>query len=325
MSRFDAAPFIKDIGRGSQHPTSLSRERAIELWTAMLADELEPVALGGALIALRVKGETADEMAGFLAATRRFKNILSAGDAWPRPVVIASYNGARKLPNLTPLLALLLARERICVLVHGSLGGDIPKTRAQRVTSAAIFEALGLKSLADGNELAERWNKGLPGFIAIDALHPELARILSQRAVLGVRNSSHTLVKLLQPFDRPALCLSSYTHPEYLNMLSDLLLRGEITDAQDTLLLRATEGEAVANARRAVPMQWIGAGGIKVLEPDGKAFSEPEGLPADCSIESTVTYIDAVLAGRLPVPAPIAWQVATIQAVLRSYDCRATV
>ena len=315
MDQFDAAPFIKDIGRGSQHPTNLTQDRAAELWGAMLAGRLDPVALGGALIAMRVKGETADEMAGFLAATSQTGQKMNVTDPRCVPVVIPSYNGARKMPNLTPLLALLLARANVPVLVHGSLGGDIPKTRAQRVTSAALFDAIGLDAVSDGESLSARWASGLPGFVSIDVLKPELAHILSQRSVLGVRNSSHTLVKLLQPFTVPAVCLSSYTHPEYLTMLSDLLLREKIVARQDTLLLRATEGEAVANARRALPMQWYGGEGAQALEPLIENFVAPEGLPLDCSIEATVPYIESVLAGRLPVPAPIAWQIKSIQSV----------
>ena len=54
--------------------------------------------------------------------------------------MLPSYNGARKLPNLTALLALLLAQQGIQVLVHGvdddagtgHHGGDLPRPRACR-------------------------------------------------------------------------------------------------------------------------------------------------------------------------------------------------
>ena len=58
---------------------------------------------------MRIKGETPEEMAGFLDATYARLNRVPAGDS--PLVVLPSYNGARKLPVLTPLLALLLARE----------------------------------------------------------------------------------------------------------------------------------------------------------------------------------------------------------------------
>jgi anthranilate phosphoribosyltransferase len=307
-TRLDAAPFIKDIGRGSQHPSDLSYQRAFELWHAALADRLDPVALGGVLIAMRVKGETSDEIAAFLAASAQFADPLQVPPGYFMPVVIPSYNGARKMPNLTPLLAVLLARRGVPVLVHGGSGSDIPAGRPARVTSAAILAALGFSPATDSSDVLASWARRAPAFMPIEHLNPALARVLALRAVLGVRNSSHTLVKLLQPFEQKALCLSSYTHPEYLTMLSALFQRDDVAARQDTLLLRATEGEAVANARRAVAMQWFHGGQMQTLLPDEGAMSSALELPLECSIDVSVKYIEAVLGGQLPVPAPIAWQ-----------------
>lgn len=314
--RVDAAPFIKDIGRGSQHPTDLSFERAFELWHAALSDRLDPVALGGVLIAMRVKGETADEIAAFLAASAALAEPIELPLEFGMPVVIPSYNGARKMPNLTPLLALLLARRGVPVLLHGGSGSDIPAGRPARVTSAAILAAMGLTVARSSLDLLASWARLEPGFMPIEHLNPALARVLALRAVLGVRNSSHTLVKLLQPFQSKALCLSSYTHPEYLSMLTTLFQRADMAARQDCLLLRATEGEAVANARRAVPMQWFSNQQLQTLLPDDTALAAAVDVPSECGIEVTVSYIEAVLSDRLPVPAPIAWQLHVIEARL---------
>ena len=71
---------------------------------------------------MRIKGETPEEMAGFLDAVHERLEMLPAS---ARPlVVLPSYNGARKLPVLTPLLALLLARNGLPVLVHGTATED---------------------------------------------------------------------------------------------------------------------------------------------------------------------------------------------------------
>src|SRR5215217_3423713 len=109
--------FIKEIGRGKNAARDLSREDAQALFAAMLRGEVPDLQLGGILIALRIKGESLDELAGFMAACEASYSHLPAPHA--TPVVIPSYNGARQLPNLVPLLAMLLAREGIPVLVHG--------------------------------------------------------------------------------------------------------------------------------------------------------------------------------------------------------------
>jgi anthranilate phosphoribosyltransferase len=318
---FDAAPFIKDIGRGRENPSDLDETRAALLWDAVLRERLDPVALGGVLIAMRVKGETVAEMAGFLTACETGVLPVSVPTDHPMPVVIPSYNGARKLVNLTPLLALLLARRGLPVLVHGSSAGrDIPAGRALRVTSAEIFSALGFAPVKTEAEVHARWRSGEPAFIDILDLHPQLARILSMRRLLGVRNSAHSLAKLLQPFDAHALCLSSYTHPEYHEMLSALLSSPSISARRDALLMRATEGEPVCNARRAAAIEWYRKSHREVIEPEGAGvMTTPEGLPPGNSIGETTDYLDAILAGRLPVPDPIAWQVDCIANAREAY------
>ena len=62
--------------------------------------------------------------------------------AGERPlVVLPSYNGARKLPVLTPLLALLLARRGLPVLIHGTA------TESGRVSVEPVLQALGIGPL----------------------------------------------------------------------------------------------------------------------------------------------------------------------------------
>src|SRR4051812_13080129 len=84
--------FIKEIGRGKNAARDLSREDAQTLFSAMLAGEVPDLQLGGILIALRIKGEAMDELAGFMAACEASYEHLPAPAT--TPVVIPSYNGA---------------------------------------------------------------------------------------------------------------------------------------------------------------------------------------------------------------------------------------
>jgi anthranilate phosphoribosyltransferase len=109
------------------------------------------------------------------------------------PVVIPTYNGARKMANLT-LLAMLLAREGVPVLVHGVA------TDLGRVATAEVFAALGVPAARHRSEAEEAMSQRKPAFITIETMAPKLAYLLSLRRKLGVRNSTHTLVKIMQPF-----------------------------------------------------------------------------------------------------------------------------
>jgi hypothetical protein len=71
---------------------------------------------------MRIKGESLGETLGCLdALAPRVARVALPGDR-SRPVVLSSYNGARRGANLTPLVALLLARYGVPVLVHGLAG-----------------------------------------------------------------------------------------------------------------------------------------------------------------------------------------------------------
>lgn len=99
---------IKEVGRGKNHARDLDEETARALYARMLNGEVPELELGGILIALRIKGEGEAEMKGFYAAMQQHTLRLTPPAGKPMPIVIPSYNGARKQANLTPLLAMLL-------------------------------------------------------------------------------------------------------------------------------------------------------------------------------------------------------------------------
>ena len=293
--------YIKEIGRGKDGARSLTREQATDLFGQVLDGAVTDLELGGFCLAMRIKGETPDEMAGFLDATHARLQCLpqNVGDSDLTTVVLPSYNGARKLPVLTPLLALLLAREGAAVLVHGTATED------KRVTSEAVLAALGQPARSTVGPLGQ----GECAFVPTEVLHPGLKRLLDVRRVVGLRNPAHSLVKLMNPCAGRALIVGSYTHPEYAVSMADTFARV----GAHALLLRGTEGEPVADARRTPQMDAFRDGQRHLLQPaqEGSLAALPD-LPKDISAEATAAYIRDVLDGRLPVPAPIAQQVAHI-------------
>jgi anthranilate phosphoribosyltransferase len=108
---FPAARFIKEIGRGVKGARSMSREDAGTLYGAMLDGRVSDLELGAILLAMRIKGESVEEIAGFMDAAEGSFAPLPAPPGPYAPVLVPSYNGSRKLANLTPLLALLLPRR----------------------------------------------------------------------------------------------------------------------------------------------------------------------------------------------------------------------
>jgi anthranilate phosphoribosyltransferase len=301
---FPAARFIKEIGRGVKGARSMTREDAAALYGAMLEGRVSDLELGAILMAMRIKGESVEELAGFMDAAEAAFAPLPSPPGEFAPVLIPSYNGARKLANLTPLLALLLAREGVPTLVHGV------RNDPGRVTTAEILAELGLAEAATSAAVHDAFAARRPAFMPIETLAPSLAHMLSLRRILGVRSSTHTIVKILQPFEGAALRLVSYTHPEYLQALGEYFTSAAPHARGDAFLMRGTEGETVANPHRAQQIDWFHGGQRTLLvERDTPADTLAE-VPEARDAAATATWIARALRGEVPVPASISAQVA---------------
>ena len=307
MSALDLPNLIHELGRGARGARPLSRDDSRDLFTAALAGEIPDLELGGIMIAYRIKGETADELAGMLDACQARLSPIAAPAEAATPVVIPSYNGARKLPNLTPLLALALARRGIPVLVHGDAADGWG-----RVATASVFAALGIPACSDAADIELGLQARGVAFAPIEVLSPALARLIALRDRLGVRGPAHTLVKLIQPFATPALRLVNYTHPQYRDEMTRLFLDARIAGEAGVLLARGSEGEAVADSRRQVAIEWLRDGRATTLVEAAPGDGALPELPASREAEPTARWIERALADESLLPPPLVRQIDTI-------------
>ncbi|MBI2276294.1 MAG: DNA-binding protein YbiB [Dechloromonas sp.] len=295
------AQFIKEIGRGAEGARDLPLDDARQLYAAMLDGGVPDLELGAIILGLRVKGESLDEMLGFLSAVDERTNRLDMPHGRVRPVVLPSYNGARKEANLTPLLALLLQRFGVPVLVHGLLEGF------GRVTTGLIFRELGIMPLTSSSQAQITLEEKGLAFLPLTALCPGIHNLLGLRSRLGVRNSAHSLVKLINPFDGDAVLIAPATHPEFIELMRNLLLnRG-----QRAMLLRGTEGEPFANPKRRPRLEYVHDGVVDALfEAEHESLRALPNLPEANDAASTAKWIRRILDKQLPLPKPIANQLA---------------
>lgn len=292
--------YIKEIGRGARGARPLTREQATDLFGQVLDGSVTDLEIGAFCLAMRIKGETPDEMAGFLDATHA---RLARFPATGRPlIVLPSYNGARKLPVLTPLLALLLAREGLPVLIHGTA------TESSRVLASSVLAAMDVAPLASVRAVAD----GEVAFAPTELLNAGLKRLLDVRRVVGLRNPAHSVVKLMQPALGPSVIVASYTHPEYAQSMAQTF---ELTRTT-ALLSRGMEGEVVSDPRRTAQVDGFVRGerlSLQVQQPG--TLADVPGLPDAIDLATTVAYTRSVLAGQAPLPEAIARQVDHIRKI----------
>lgn len=300
---------IGDVARGKEHARDLPEGEAQALFAAWLAGDLDAYGQGALWTAYRIKGESVDELLGFAGASEQAMDRIAV-PAGPLPIILPSYNGARREANLLPLLALVLARAGVPVLLHGSHGGvaedaDLALTdhsRAKRVSSAALLTALGLPAAGSPQAIRDDLRQRNLAHAPIDVLSPGLARVLALRRRLGVRSSVHTVVKLINPFTGPAVHCAAVTHPPYLERLKAFFGRTR----RHALCLRGTEGEPFAHPKRRPALLACQDGACAtLLEKDGEPLLRLPDLPMDAGIAATCRFIEEVLKGTRALPDPL--------------------
>jgi anthranilate phosphoribosyltransferase len=225
------------------------------------------------------------------------------------PVIIPSYNGARKLPNLVPLMALLLAREGVPVLVHGAF------QELTRVSTFHVLKILGYTTAESLEEAQAHLESRHFAAVPVNLLSPELARLIDIRLTIGVRNSGHTLAKLLLPdgvqgFD--ACRLIAVTHPEFLRLMREFFLAAPA----NVFFMRGVEGEAVVRLHAPQPIEEVRYDGSPITHLLGEG-DDAYPLPSR-EAHATAKWTRDVLDGKLPPPVAIEKQVALILEHCRS-------
>lgn len=298
----DYRKIIKEIGRGKNHARDLDQDTARGLYTRMLDGDVADLEMGAILLSMRIKGEGEAEMLGFYEAMQQKTMRLTPPVGKPMPIVIPSYNGARKQANLTPLLAMLLHKLGFPVVVHGV--SEDPT----RVITETIFELMGIEPTRHAGQAQAKLDGHQPVYIPVGALCPPLERQLNLRWQLGVRNSAHTLAKLATPFaEDAALRLSSVSHPEYVGKVAKFF--SDIGGR--SLLMHGTEGEVYANPQRCPQITLIDAAGARVVnERQSDQADTPVALPTAKDPQTTAQWIERCVAGVEPVPQSLKIQMA---------------
>jgi len=293
--------YIRHIGRGEEGSRDLGETDARHLFAAMLDGGVPDLELGGLLLALQLKTESLSELLGFYAAAAERVHILRSPRTNFRPIVIPTYNGGRQQPNLLPLLVLILQRFGVPILLHGTLEGH------GRVATAYILREFGILPQASLGMAQKALDEEGVAFVPTATIAPGLASLMALRGRLGLRNSAHTIVKLIDPFAGQGVRICGASQTTYLDRVREFLETMRFT----ALLLRSTDGEAFANPKRRPQIEFLHDGQHQVLfEAEIGPVRSLPGLPERLEAGDTVTWIRQTMAGKLPIPYPIVNQLA---------------
>ena len=172
----------------------LSRADARELMGSIMDGEATPAQIAGFLVALRTKGETADEIAGFAEAMREH---VVAGDA--RAARRSSTSSgpaatARGTFNISTAAAIVAAAAGAAVAKHGN------RAASSGAGSADVLEELGIVLEQSPERIAHSIDELGFGFMFARAHHPAMRHVAPVRQELGIR----TVFNVLGPLANPA-------------------------------------------------------------------------------------------------------------------------
>jgi len=170
----------------------LTRDEAAALMQAIVSGELTDAQIAAVAIALRAKGETVDEIAGFVSALRdRVVRVTPSIDGLVD--TCGTGGDGTQTFNISTAAALVAAGAGVTIAKHGN------RALSSRCGSADVLEALGVHAVAP-DRVADVINHAGIGFMFAPAHHPALKHAATARRELGVR----TVFNLLGPMANPA-------------------------------------------------------------------------------------------------------------------------
>ena len=200
------AQYVRILGKGKKGSRSLSYEEAYQAFSSILKDEVEDVQLGAFLMLLRVKEESADEIAGFVQAC---KDYIDAPNTIAVDIDWSSYAGKRKqLPWFIASL-LLLADSGKRIFTHAAKGHTIG-----RLYTEDAFTTLGLPIARSWQDVTHHLDTQNLALMPVEHFCAPLDKLLNMRNLLGLRSPVHTLSRLINPLEAD-FSFQSIFHPAY--------------------------------------------------------------------------------------------------------------
>lgn len=237
--------YVRILGRGPGRSRSLTQDEAAQAMRLML-NGATPEAIGALLMLLRMKGETAEEIAGFAqAAQDALPQVASVDLDWP------SYAAGRTRGAPWFLLsAKLVAQSGRRVLIHGWNGADAQVR--QGLAEAGIPIAPRLDTVGP---LLDRFGIA---YLPLETAHPGLFRLLSLRDVLGLRSCVNTVCRMLNP-GRAAASVQGVFHPSYRLLQADA---AALLGWQSLSVIKGGGGEFERNPAKQIDAFGLRAGAL---------------------------------------------------------------
>lgn len=184
--------FIRIIGRGQRAGRTLTFDEAEQAMTMVAMDEVTAEQKGAFLMLLRVREETAEELAGFTKAFRK----LTASELSGLSVDLdmGCYAGKRRHLPWFLLSAMLLAQNGKRIFLHGTHEPD-----SKRLYLKEVLPQLGFEICQDVTQVKVALDTLGFAYMDLKTINPALDQVIQLRELFGLRSCANTLARMLNP------------------------------------------------------------------------------------------------------------------------------
>ena len=171
----------------------LSQAEAASALELIMSGECTPAQIAGLLVALRMKGETVDEITGFASTMREFSTKVTT-DKYPLVDTCGTGGDASGSFNISTTAAFVVAGAGLAVAKHGN------RSASSQCGSADVLEELGANIDVPAEHVGRCIDEVGIGFLFARSLHSAMKHVGSPRMELKTR----TIFNLLGPLTNPA-------------------------------------------------------------------------------------------------------------------------
>jgi len=240
---------------------SLSEDQTAEVFGVVMAGEATPAQIGGLLMGLRAKGETADELAG---ATRALRGAMVRVTAAHDHLVDTCGTGGGSVPtfNISTVAAFVAAGAGAVVPKHGN------RSFTSRCGSADVLEALGIRIVLDAPSATRVLNEARVVFLFAPNFHPAMKHVGAVRRELG----TPSLMNLVGPLANPAGVrrqIIGVAEPDRAAVVADALVR---LGAEHALVVHGRVGMDEISPQGVTDVWEVKDGAVRSWEIDPERF-----------------------------------------------------
>ncbi len=242
------ARFIQILGKGRHGMRGLSRTEAYEAMRMIACYDVEPEQLGAFLMLMRIKEESAEEVAGFTQALRESFHV--AESAFRPAIDWAAYAGKKRQLPWFLLAALILAGRGHPVLMHGLRRDD------ERLYVPEALEALEIETARSLVEAQEQLQLRGFAYLPISRFSPLTAELIETRNLFGLRAPLHTVARMLNPLSAP-LSVMGVFHPNFAGIHQQA---AQLLEQPAALICKGDGGELERIPDRSVELYGVSGG-----------------------------------------------------------------